>query len=99
MILGFALNDFHLFLKHPPAVKIPIELTEGGHMFIEELIIALFPTPKAVVCENSNTFDHLQGCLVWNIPYYKHTTAFGVEKEKSFYRTPVIHLGCNPIFA
>ena len=91
MILSFALNVFCWFFKSKPPCNYSGRIDrEGGHMFIEELIIALFPTPKAVVCENSNTYDHLRGRLVENIPYYKHTTAFGVEKQKSFYRTLVI---------
>ena len=31
----------------------------------------------------------LRGRLIGKIPYYKHTTAFGVEKQKSFNRTLV----------
>ena len=97
MILYFALDDFWLFFKgkHPCKNSCRID-PEGGHMFIEELIGALLSTLKAVVCDNSNTFDRLRGRLVGNIPYYKHTTAFGVEKQKSFNRTLVttiiIHL-------
>ena len=79
MILYFALDDFWLFFKskHPCKNSCRID-PEGGHMFIEELIRALLSTLKAVVCDNSNTFDRLRGRLVGNIPYYKHSTAFGV---------------------
>ena len=50
MILYFALDDFWLFFKgkHPCKNSCRID-PEGGHMFIEEFIIAFFPTPKVVV--------------------------------------------------
>ena len=92
MILCFALDDFWLFFKSKPPCKNSGRIDpKGGHIFIEELIIALLSTLKAVVYDNSNTFDHLWGRLVGNIPYYKHTTAFRVEKQKSFNRTLVIY--------
>ena len=85
MILCFALDDFWLFFKSKPPCKNSGRIDpKGGHMFIEELIIALLSTLKAVVYDNSNTFDHLRGRLVGNIPYYKHTTAFGVVLSGKF---------------
>ena len=42
MILCFALDDFWLFFKSKPPCKNSGRIDpEGGHMFIEKLIIAL----------------------------------------------------------
>ena len=64
---------------------------EGGHMFIEEFILALFPTPKVPArmstvrtgshVKISNTFDHLRGRHIGNTLDYKHATPSGSKSE------------------
>ena len=68
MFLCFSLNVLCRFLKSKPPYKKTGRLDpEGGHMFIEEFILAYFPTPKVVVCDIYHTYDHLRGRFVGNI--------------------------------